>query len=97
MSSSGEITLGGSEDSELKLQKPEERTESQSSICKGHTLTSRRFWVEVLRRKQELIVETSEARKAKSIIVIGLEGGNTSLDHGDLGVCVIGGKRVVDW
>ena len=54
--------------------------------------TDCRFQVEILWRKQELRVETPEARKVKSIIVVGLEGGHTSLDRGDLGVHAKGGK-----
>jgi hypothetical protein len=76
----------------LKLLKPEEKSEPQSSICEGHASIDHRLRVEVLWRKQELRVETPEARREKSIVVVGLERGHASIDRGDLGVRAKGGK-----
>jgi hypothetical protein len=42
---------------------------------------------------KELRVETPEARREKSTIVIDLKGGYMSTDRGDLGMCMKGGEK----
>jgi hypothetical protein len=45
------------------------------------------------RGSQELRVETPEARREKSTVVIDLKGGYVSTDRGDLGMHVKGGEK----